>query len=156
MCYISFFLIFLIFSESEIGPVMSDSLQLHGLYSPWNSPGQNTGGGSLSLCQPRDWTQVSRNAGGFFTSWATRETQRNGNLLQYSCLENLMDRGSWWATVHRVAKSWTWLKQLSTGSQGFTPEFTTLDQATSCSPPLMANSKGWWREGTPHTSLPAI
>ena len=31
--------------------VMSDSLQLHGLYSPWNSPGQNTGVGSLSLFQ---------------------------------------------------------------------------------------------------------
>ena len=31
----------------------------------------------------------------------------NGNLLQYSCLENLMDRGAWQATVHRVAKSWT-------------------------------------------------
>ena len=38
----------------------------------------------------------------------------NGNLLQYSCLENPMDRGAWWATVHSVAKSWTWLKQLST------------------------------------------
>ena len=31
--------------------VVSDSLQLHGLYSPWNSPGQNTGVGSLSLVQ---------------------------------------------------------------------------------------------------------
>ena len=28
----------------------------------------------------------------------------NGNLLQYSCLENLMDRGAWWATVHGVTK----------------------------------------------------
>ena len=28
----------------------------------------------------------------------------NGNLLQYSCLENLMDKGAWWATVHGVAK----------------------------------------------------
>ena len=34
----------------------------------------------------------------------------NGYLLQYSCLENPMDRGAWWATVHRVAKSWTRLK----------------------------------------------
>ena len=33
----------------------------------------------------------------------------NGNPLQYSCLENPMDRGVWWATVHRIAKSWTWL-----------------------------------------------
>ena len=33
----------------------------------------------------------------------------NGNPLQYSCLENSMDRGAWWATVHGVAKSRTWL-----------------------------------------------
>ena len=31
----------------------------------------------------------------------------NGYLLQYSCLENSIDRGAWWATVHGVAKSWT-------------------------------------------------
>ena len=31
----------------------------------------------------------------------------NGNPLQYSCLENPIDRGAWWATVHGVAKSWT-------------------------------------------------
>ena len=31
----------------------------------------------------------------------------NGNLLQYSCLENPMDRGGWWATVCGVSKSWT-------------------------------------------------
>ena len=33
-----------------------------------------------------------------------------GNPLQYSCLENLMDRGAWWATVHGVTKSQTRLK----------------------------------------------
>ena len=33
----------------------------------------------------------------------------NGNPLQYSWLENSMDRGAWWATVHGVAKSQTWL-----------------------------------------------
>ena len=37
----------------------------------------------------------------------------NGNPLQYSCLENLMDRGAWWATIHGVTKSQTRLKQLS-------------------------------------------
>ena len=35
----------------------------------------------------------------------------NGNLLQYSCLENSMDRGAWWATVHMVAKSQTRLSE---------------------------------------------
>ena len=38
----------------------------------------------------------------------------NGNSLQYSCLRNHMDRGAWWATVHRVTKSQTQLKRLST------------------------------------------
>ena len=34
----------------------------------------------------------------------------NGNPLQYSCLETPRDRGAWWAAVHRVEQSWTWLK----------------------------------------------
>ena len=34
----------------------------------------------------------------------------NGNPLQYSYLENLMNRGSWWATVHEVTKSRIWLR----------------------------------------------
>ena len=37
----------------------------------------------------------------------------NGNLFQYSCLENSMDGGAWWATVHRVAKSQTHLSNLT-------------------------------------------
>ena len=118
------------------------------LFNPWNSSGQNTGMGSLSLLQrisqPRDRTQVSHIAGGFSTNWSIREayareyrttkkvlltpggsdskesacsagdpgsipgSQRSptgGNCysLQYSCLENSMDRAAW------VAKKWTWL-----------------------------------------------
>ena len=61
-------------SESRL--VMCDFFRPHGLSmdSPWNSPGQNTGVGSLSHLQgisptwPRDWTQVSHFAGRFFTS----------------------------------------------------------------------------------------
>ena len=34
----------------------------------------------------------------------------NGNPLQYSCMENPMDRGAWQATVHGVTKNWTWMK----------------------------------------------
>ena len=37
----------------------------------------------------------------------------NGNPLQYSCVENPMDGGAWWATVRGVAKSQTQLKRLS-------------------------------------------
>ena len=36
----------------------------------------------------------------------------HGNPLEYSCLENSMDRGAWRATVHKVAKSWTQLSNL--------------------------------------------
>ena len=42
--------------------------------------------------------------------------QGNGNPLQYSCLENPMDRGAWWATVPGVTKSGTWLRWLRTDS----------------------------------------
>ena len=37
----------------------------------------------------------------------------NGNPLQYPCLENPMDGGAWWATVYRVAKSWTRLSDFT-------------------------------------------
>ena len=57
--------------------VLSDSLWPHGLHSPWNSPGQNAGVGSLSFSRgsswPRNRTWVSCIAGRFFTSWAIRE-----------------------------------------------------------------------------------
>ena len=110
---------------SESHSVVSDSLQPHGLYSPRNSPGQNTGVDSLSLLQgifptqgsnpclphcrwilyhlshqgsprtlewvaylfsrgssrPRNQTEVSCVAGGFFTSWATREAQIQHQIL---------------------------------------------------------------------------
>ena len=57
--------------NSESHSVGSDSLQPHGLYSPWNSPGQNTGVGSLSLLQGISPTQkLNRisSIAGFFTS----------------------------------------------------------------------------------------
>ena len=41
----------------------------------------------------------------------------NGNLLLYSCLENPMDGGAWWAAIYGVAQSWTQLKQLSSSSR---------------------------------------
>ena len=52
------------------------------------------------------------NAGGIRDSSSIPELQRSprgghDNPLQYSCLENLMDRGPWQATVHRITKSQT-------------------------------------------------
>ena len=46
--------------------------------------------------------------------WSGRSPgEGHGNPLQYSCLENPMDRGAWWATVHRVAKSQTRLSNFT-------------------------------------------
>ena len=47
----------------------------------------------------------------------------NGTPLQYSCLENPMDGGAWWAAVHRVAKSWTRLSDFT-----FTSHFHALEK----------------------------
>ena len=50
-------------------------------------------------------------------------TECNGTPLQYSCLENPMDRGAWWAAVHEVAKSWTRLNDFT-----FTFHFHALEK----------------------------
>ena len=63
-------------SESENPSVVSSSLQPRGLYSPWNSPGQKLEWVAFPFkgsSQPRDQTQASHFAGGFFTSLAIRE-----------------------------------------------------------------------------------
>ena len=45
--------------------------------------------------------------GGLIPGSGRSSGEGNGYPLQYSCLENLMDRGAWWATVCEVAKNWT-------------------------------------------------
>ena len=52
------------------------------------------------------------NTGDIGVSGSIPESERSpgggyGNPLQYSCLENLMDREAWWPTIHGVTKSWT-------------------------------------------------
>ena len=44
-----------------------------------------------------------------FNRWVGKISWRRNNPLQYTCLKNSMYWGAWWATVHRVTKSWTWL-----------------------------------------------
>ena len=60
------------------------------------------------LCPKADSTYNPKMAAG-----SNITGEGNGNSLQYSCLENPMDRGAWWAAVHGVAQSQTQLKQLS-------------------------------------------
>ena len=58
----------------------------------------------------------------------------NGNSLQYSCPENPMDRGAWWATVHRVAESPTSLNthtQILLKKKKIEPSICTYAKYTS-------------------------
>ena len=57
----------------------------------------------------------------------------NGNPLEYSCLENPMDGGARWATVHGVAKSWTQLNNFT-----FTFHFHALEKETATHPSVLA------------------
>ena len=66
-------------SESETCSVMSSSLRPHGLYSPWNSSGQNTGVGSLSLLQGIFPTQGS-NPGLLHCRWILYQLSYQGRV----------------------------------------------------------------------------
>ena len=51
----------------------------------------------------------------------------NDNPLQCSCLENLRDRGAWWAAVYGVTQSWTQLKRLSSSSSRLLTLFVDIE-----------------------------
>ena len=78
--------------------------------------------GKVSACNAGDL--------GSFTGWGRSSGEGNGNLLQYSCLENSMDGGAWWATVHGVTKSQTRLSDFTSFL------FICLDESFPCSPEL--------------------
>ena len=145
---------------------------------------------SRGSSQPRDRTQVSHIAGGFLTSWATREAhalnstwyiadaqwmftgelinnsnalhhliqtwknfsmfspstagEGNGTPLQYSCLENPMGGGAWWAAVNGVAKSRTPLSDFT-----FTFHFHALEKEMATHSSVFAwrtpgTGGAWW------------
>ena len=62
------------------------------------------------------------------------------NPLQYSCLENPMDRGAWWATVHGVIKSQTQLKLLRMHAR---ISWTQMLSKLSTSPEMMSSEPEW-------------
>ena len=120
--------------RSESHSVVSDSLQPRGLYSPWNSPDQSTGVGSLSLLQGifptqglnpglphhrqilyplRDGKASAYNAGDPGSISLGWEDPLEKGMATHSstlpCLENPMDGAAWWATVHesqRIGHQW--------------------------------------------------
>ena len=58
-----------------------------------------------------------------FQALSSNSREGNGTLIQYSCLENSMDGGAWWAAVHGVAKSWALLSDFT-----FTFHFHELEK----------------------------
>ena len=100
----------------------------------------------------------------------------NGNPLQYSCLENPIDRGAWWVIDHQVAKSWTQLSLYAhthththTHTEGWRhavsfhhicllhvtsclDDYTSLLPVQSCSPPTPALLT-FYSGGAPHCLL---
>ena len=65
----------------------------------------------------KTWKPHLRTESGFWSTSST--TLGKGNPLQYSYLENSMDRGAWWATVHKLTKSQTWLSTTITSKELF-------------------------------------
>ena len=78
-----------------------DSVLIKTTYLHWWRRLPCSSNGKESACEAGDQ--------GSIPGLGSSSGEGNGNPLQYSCLENSMDRGSWLATVHGVAKSWTWL-----------------------------------------------
>ena len=69
----------------------------------------------------------------------------HGNPLQYSCLENPVDQGAWWTTVHRAAKSWAQLNQLSvhTRARAHTHTHTHTEAMQSTTHPTPPPTNNW-------------
>ena len=89
-------------SRGEVGrELMVGSVQTG---PAWCWGGGRAGGGRWKM-----WAEAWRNGSEGHAQHFHPSGVGNGNPLQYSCLENSMDRGAWWATVHGVTKSQTWL-----------------------------------------------
>ena len=71
--------------------------------------GQPELGCAVAFPDGSDSKESAYNAGDIVLIVGSRRSpgEENGYPLQYSCLENPMDRGAWWATIHGAAKSWT-------------------------------------------------
>ena len=84
--------------------------------SPVLLPGKSHGWRSLEGCSPWGRWRPDMTEGLHFHFSLSCIGEENGNPLQCSCLENPRDGGAWWAAIHGVAQSRTWLKRLSSNS----------------------------------------
>ena len=99
------------------------------------------GGGGDVGCWIQNWASLvisskesACNAGdvGLFPVLGRPPGGGHDNPLHYSCLETPMARGAWQATVHGVAKSWRWLKQLSTHTYSLYSVFRWVETEYIC------------------------
>ena len=76
-------------------------------------------------CAFQDFSEASKGGALPFRipAWYILDGEGNGTPLQYSCLENPMDGGTWKAAVHGVAEGWTWLSNFT-----FTFHFHALEK----------------------------
>ena len=95
--------------------------------------------GGMSHVGPRPGRCMEEN----FMSLLTDTGEGNGNPLQYSCLENPMGGGAWWAAVHGVVKSRTWLRDFT-----FTFHFHALEKEMATHSSILA----WRIPGTEEPS----
>ena len=94
-----------VMNSAEIGNQISLSLEILFFITAYVATKEGSDG-KESTCYAEDL--------GSIPGWGRSPGEGNGNPLQYSCLEDPMDRGAWWATVYGVAKSWTWLSDKHT------------------------------------------
>ena len=89
---------------------LEKEMAAHSSVLAWRIPGSGEPGGLLSMGSHRvghDWSDLAAAA------VVIIGREGNGTPLQYSCLENPMDRGAWWAAVYGVAQSRTWLSDFT-------------------------------------------
>ena len=96
-----------IFSTQELNP----GLQHYGWILYYLSHQGRASQVALVVKNPPANAEAARDTGSISSSGRS-PGEGHGNPLQYSCLEYLMERGTWWATVHRVTRSRTQLKRL--------------------------------------------
>ena len=119
------------------GLIINNKMWFHHSSGRWKSTTKvPTWSEGRLLCLLMGWDGAGSNVGSLLRSHSCGE--ENGNPLQYICLENPMDRGDWWATVHRVTKHLDMSEPLSNNS---TPEGSTLLLQSPPKAPLPNTSK---------------
>ena len=106
-------------------------------------PGKSHGRKSLVGCSSWGRSELDTTERLHFHFSLSYIGEGNGNPLQYSCLENPMDGGAWWATVHGVTKSRTQLSDFT-----FTFHFHALEKEMATHSSVLAwRIPGTWEPG---------